>query len=264
MKSILRSPIAAAMMLLAPLGAALVAQPAAAQHRVVVAPVAMAPQPWIERFVLRAHDGLDAGSEARFRLVGAPGGQAWLDIPDVLRAAPMVEVRPGVYQASYVIRRRDDPDAFARAVAVLRHGGSQVAARVEVRGDGDRDWGRRRDEQPPLITDLTPSHRERVGDRGWTRISARVNDDGSGIDPASVVLRVDGRDVSGRVRLDGDELRYREDLQPGRHTAELEVRDRAGNTSRRTWTFAVVDRERPGYGAYGSYGSYGYGQPQRW
>jgi len=108
-------------------------------------------------------------------------------------------------------------------------------------------WGHRRgDHRAPVITDVTPDHGSRVGDRGRTHIGARFHDrGGSGI--ASVTLRVDGRDVSWRASVEGDELRYREDLAPGRHTAELVVRDRAGNATRQAWTFRVVDTDRYGW-----------------
>ena len=110
-----------------------------------------------------------------------------------------------------------------------------------------------RDRNAPEIYDVTPDQGARVGDRGLTRIAARFNDDRSGVDPRSVTLRVDGRDVTGRARIDGDDIRYAEDLRPGRHYAELLVRDRAGNLARRAWTFAVVDRVAGRYG-------YGYGR----
>jgi hypothetical protein len=96
-----------------------------------------------------------------------------------------------------------------------------------------------------VISDLTPDHGARVDARGRTRIAARFNDDGAGIDTASVRLRVDGRDVTGEARIEGDELQYREDLAPGRHSAELVVRDRAGNVTRRAWTFDVVGAFQP-------------------
>jgi hypothetical protein len=35
-------------------------------------------------------------------------------------------------------------------------------------------------------------------------------------------------------------VRFRADLPPGRHTAELTVRDRAGNATTKTWTFDVM------------------------
>lgn len=258
MKSAVHSSAAAAAMLMASLGAMLVAQPAAAQHRYVYEQPAVVAQPLIERFVLRHAGSLEPGRAVRFRLVGAPGGQAWLRIPGVLRTSEMVERRPGVYVADYVIRWGDNPDAFSRAMASLQSGGLRASARVEIRGDADDEgWGRRhgRDNSPPQITDVTPSHGERLGDRGWSRVSARFTDDGSGVDPAAVTLRIDGRDVTGRSRLDSDEIRYREALAPGRHFAEVVVRDRAGNATRRAWSFDVVDRS--GYGHYRA-------QPQAW
>jgi hypothetical protein len=116
-----------------------------------------------------------------------------------------------------------------------------------------------RDQRPPQVFDITPSQGDRVGDRGLTRVSARFADDRSGVDYRSVTLRVDGRDVTRNARIANDELRYRADLAPGRHTAEVVVRDRAGNLTRRAWTFAVVDRDRGHY----SYNNHGY-NGNRW
>jgi hypothetical protein len=108
--------------------------------------------------------------------------------------------------------------------------------------------------------DVSPAHGERVSERGRTRISARIFERRSGV--ADFRLRVDGRDVTGWTRFDGEEVRYREHLPPGRHWAELVVRDRAGNTSRQAWSFDVVP-DRPWDGRHGGYrpGSY-YGYQQ--
>jgi hypothetical protein len=119
-----------------------------------------------------------------------------------------------------------------------------------------------RDQAPPQIVDVTPDQSERVEDRGRTRISARFADEGSGVQAAW--LRVDGRDVTGASRFDGEQIRYRDDLAPGRHVAEVIVRDRAGNVSRRAWSFVVVDRDRYDRGYEGRYGYYGQPQPYRW
>ena len=94
----------------------------------------------IERFVMRPMGRIESGRELRFRLVGTPGADAWLDIPGVIRGVDLVEVRPGVYEGTYTVRRRDDLDAFGRAVATLRNGNQRTTARVDVRG-GDRDFG---------------------------------------------------------------------------------------------------------------------------
>jgi hypothetical protein len=147
--------------------------------------------------------------------------------------------------------------SLAAALMVLAPAAVLTASPAAAEHRAAEGWNDRyyRDQRPPRIVDVTPDHGDRVGDRRRTRISARFQDQGSGVDAA--FLRVDGRDVTWRARFDGDEIRYREDLAPGRHVAEVVVRDRAGNTSRRAWSFVVVDR---GYG----YGGYGQPQPHRW
>jgi hypothetical protein len=148
---------------------------------------------------------------------------------------------------------------FAAAAMLLVPVGALLAAQPAAAQWGDyrdhRDERGWRDERAPRIFDVTPDEGDRLGDRGWTRIAARFRDRGAGI--GAVRLRVDGRDVTGRARIDADEIRYAENLQPGRHFAELVVRDRAGNTARRVWAFDVVDTHRgPGYG-YGREQGYG-------
>lgn len=200
-----------------------------------------APSNAIDRFVMRPMGRIEPGSELRFRLVGAPGGDAWMDIPGVISGVDLAETRPGVYEGTYTVRRRDDPNAFNRAVATLRNGNQRATARVDVRGG--RDFAR--DERPPQITDLLPANGERISERGRVQIGAKLSDEGgSGIDPASVRLRVAGRDVTTDARVTGDEVHYRSDLEPGRYTAELSVKDIAGNSSSKAWTFDVVDRDR--------------------
>ena len=127
-----------------------------------------------------------------------------------------------------------------------------VAQRDRDHDDHRRGW--RRDERAPVISALTPVPGDRMGDRRRTEVSARFSDNFSGVDVSSVRLRIDGRDVTSHARVDNDEVRIRENLSPGRHLAEVLVRDRAGNLARRAWQFVVVDRDR-GPDRYG----YGYG-----
>ncbi|HET8745445.1 MAG TPA: hypothetical protein VFM98_07560 [Ramlibacter sp.] len=110
------------------------------------------------------------------------------------------------------------------------------------------------DRRAPQIFDVTPGQGDRVSERGLTHISARYKDDQAGVDVRSVTLRVDGRNVTRQARIDGNDVRYSENLRPGRHVAELVVRDRAGNVARRSWAFQVRndvrgnDRIGSGYG----------------
>lgn len=96
------------------------------------------------------------------------------------------------------------------------------------------------DHRAPRVNLVTPSNGARIGDHGRTHISARLSDDRSGIDARSVRLRVDGRDVTRFARVTHRGVRVAEDLRPGRHTAQVQVSDRAGNTTRTAWTFDVA------------------------
>lgn len=154
---------------------------------------------------------------------------------------------------------------LAAAAMLLLPVGALVATQPAAAQDrgwyGDHGHSQRfaRDDRAPDIFDVTPHHSDRVSDRGLTRISARFSDNRSGVNPRSVVLRIDGRDVTPQARVDGDDIRYAANLQPGRHTAELRVRDRAGNLGRYAWAFEVVDHGRNYGHGYGRYD-----QPQRW
>jgi hypothetical protein len=194
--------------------------------------------PRIERFVVRQVGPMQPGSELRFRLVGVPNAKASVDIPGVITGVELEEGRPGVYDGSYTIRRRDDMDAFTRAVATLRTGNARSTARVV------REPEVARDDRPPTISNILPANGDRISERGRTHISARLADEGSGIDEDSVRLRIAGRDVSRDVKVEGNELHYRRDLDPGRYHAELIVRDKAGNRTERAWNFEVVDQNR--------------------
>lgn len=221
-------------------------------QRVIAATVAYPPafqalaagRPEIERFVMRPAGSIRPGQELRFRLVGEPGANAWINIPGVTRRMELREQRPGVYVGNYTVRRGDNLNAFERSIATLEKGNRRDTERVAVRGGRDDDDNQARDRVAPVVSDLSPADGGRVDERGRVRISARVTDAGSGIDNKSVRLRIDGQDVSDRARLRDDTVHYRDNLAPGRHTAELLVRDEAGNATRQAWNFRVVDRDR--------------------
>lgn len=209
--------------------------PVAFQALAMGGPAAAVPAPAIERFSVSPQGRIVPGRELRFRLVGAAGGNAWLDIPGVVNGVDLKETRRGVYEGSYTVRRRDDLDAFDRAVATLRIGGERATARVDL-----PEARTARDRRAPQVSGLTPANGGRVDERGRTLIQARLDDDRSGVDPASVRLLVDGLDVTGDARVSRDEVVYRERLGNGSHRAELVVSDRAGNVSRTAWSFRVV------------------------
>ncbi|MDQ3272553.1 MAG: hypothetical protein M3Q12_10380, partial [Pseudomonadota bacterium] len=92
--------------------------------------VAVAPPPGlkIDRFSVTPIDKLEPGAELRFALNGMPGGTAEFDIPGVVSKVPMREVRPGVYEGAYTIRRLDNLAPSRPAVATLRAGDRAVTS----------------------------------------------------------------------------------------------------------------------------------------
>ncbi|HEY8356680.1 MAG TPA: Ig-like domain-containing protein [Ramlibacter sp.] len=243
------------------------AAPAPAAGNVAAAPV-------IDRFELQPGGRLRPGRELRFTVTGQPRARASIEIPGVISGVELKETRPGVYQGSYTIRRVDDPRNFDSAVATLRRGPLATTARLELRNDEDRRAGpyrdnrwddnrgdnradrgqqpvlvpvpvpvppqqSQRDAMPPKITRVSPAEGELVAQAKSTVISARLADAASGVDPASVQLRVDGVDVTTRTNVSAQEIRFRDVLARGPHNAELIVRDRAGNIARTAWSFQI-------------------------
>lgn len=67
-------------------------------------PAAGAP---ISSFHVSAPAQVQAGDELVFALHGLPGGQASASVQGVAQRIPLTEVRPGIYEAAYVVRRKD-------------------------------------------------------------------------------------------------------------------------------------------------------------
>jgi hypothetical protein len=108
MKRTLHSQVASAVLLLAPLGVAMVGQPAAAQQPQYR--VAESRQGTINGMTVDSDSGLRPGSTLRISVRATPGARwANLALADDLRI-PLRERAPGEYVGSYVIRRGDHID----------------------------------------------------------------------------------------------------------------------------------------------------------
>lgn len=113
--------------------------PAALQARAMGAAPAVA-NAEVNSFAMwpRDADRLDPGRVVRFRVEGTPEARAGVRIPGVVDWLQLREERPGTYVGSYTIRRKDDPDAFRDATAVLRSGKQRVIAHLD-RGERHAD-----------------------------------------------------------------------------------------------------------------------------
>ena len=102
--------------------------------------------------------------------------------------------------------------------------------------------GRNCDSLAPVI--FAPSPRDaallRIP-RPTIAASYRDEANGSGIDPASAMLTVDGTDVTAGATIDASGITYlpTADLSPGEHQAILTIADRAANSTSLVWHFTI-------------------------
>lgn len=99
-----------------------------------IAGVAVAPQPQpqpqpvpqelrITRFIAQPVDSAEPGTVLSFQVEGAPGAtMAYVDLPGIDQNARLREVRPGVYEGQYTLRRDDRLNLNGRVEANLRWG----------------------------------------------------------------------------------------------------------------------------------------------
>jgi outer membrane protein assembly factor BamB len=119
------------------------------------------------------------------------------------------------------------------------------------------------DSQPPTITRLLPVQGDYLNGRPPFHISAKVSDEGSGVDVSSLHLLLDGKDVPRRPvgtetsEKDGfvwdandgtieyftqeSDAGRGSNLSDGHHTVTISVKDWMGNNASKTWTFVVDD-----------------------
>ncbi|MGV3617055.1 MAG: stalk domain-containing protein [Fimbriimonas sp.] len=179
---------------------------------------------------------LRAGAKVVYTLEGTPGGTAVLQIPNVVQELPMREVSPGRYQATLTVPNDRLNVNQGSALARLKIGASEklIQAGSPVRIDT----------QAPMISESTPAADARIN-RPRPNITVTFDDaGGSGIDPATVKLSIDGRDVTDDATVTASLLAFRpiQPLAAGRHEVEITAHDKAGNRTRKAWAFTVASR----------------------
>jgi hypothetical protein len=256
MKTTIRTHVAALALLL-PAAVSLAPATAAAQSRWN--------QPQLSALAVDSDGGLAPGATLRLRLNATPGAR-WSDVTlgDSGIVVALREERPGTYVGSYTIRRHDRLEPRDMLQARAAYGDRTYTASFGLppslhargpgwRGDERRDDRRddrreerreeRRDARGPVVPEVWPVDGSRTQESP-TRVAAKFADEGTGVDAGSVRLRVDGRDVTARTRVTPGEVYYTADMERGRHTAELTVRDKAGNSTTRAWSFEVAATAR--------------------
>jgi hypothetical protein len=98
---------------------------------------------------------------------------------------------------------------------------------------------------PPEVTSTTPTGTVSEEDAAkGILISAKLADDGSGIDPDSVVMWLDGAPVAADASTESVQYTAK-GLSYGTHNVRLVVADMLGNSTDKSWGFSVDDSTKP-------------------
>ena len=83
----------------------------------------------IADFAIAAADGLRPGDELKLSMIGTPGGLAAAEVAGIPERIVLAEVRRGVYEGAYTVRRQDRPHSPLAATGFLSVGGIEAQQR---------------------------------------------------------------------------------------------------------------------------------------
>ncbi len=102
------------------IASALLDEPLVATAAPAVKPPVASTLPKIDRFAVFPANRLAADEDMIFSLTGTPGGEASVRVVGVIGKIDLYEIKPGVYEGTYVIKNRDRIAADATTTATLR------------------------------------------------------------------------------------------------------------------------------------------------
>jgi len=187
----------------------------------------------IAKFGISVARPLRAGESFTTTLEGTPGGRATYDIGDLLTGLDMHEDSPGVYHGSYTI-----PDRFnVNQVPIFGHLslGSVQAPRAEAGSLLSAAT------TPPQIPDIAPPVGQTVDNSRPNIYATFVTPAQIPINVSSIVLTVNGRDVTASATRTAAFVAYTPaaDYPDGEVKVVVKVADTAGNTASKSWSFII-------------------------
>lgn len=197
----------------------------------------------ITKFSVDSYENLEPGAELEFTLLGTPAGRASYTIENVIANRRMGEVRPGVYTGQYTIRRQDKLPAVLNVVATLQANAQTVRAQLDQQMVNNSSSNNASSAANPF-SHFSPRHNESIPYANNFTVSGDFEDDPrkGGVDPRSIQILFDGRDVTGQSSITTHGFSYRPtNLTPGRHSVEVRGRDSNGNVVRSNWDFRMLD-----------------------
>ena len=195
-----------------------------------VSPAPGAPQ--ITSLTIDDAHPLRAGDSLTVTMQGTPGGAATFDIGSYVTNLAMSEGPRGTYTASYQI----PSGANFTGVPIIGHlrVGSANAPDVQAAQTLSAS------SSPPGVSDFAPESGAVVNTNS-PAIYATFVADAVPVNPSSIVIWVDGRDVTSESQRTPTFVQYMPDYEypSGPVRVTVRVADLAGNTTTKSWTFTI-------------------------
>ena len=189
-------------------------------------------QPQITSVTLNTNRPQRAGDSITVALQGTPAGSATFDIGSYVTSLAMSERSPGVYLGTYELPN----GANFSDVPIIGHlrVGSNSAPEVQATQTLSAS------SVPPGISDFAPGEGAAVNTRS-PAIYATFVADAVPVNPSSIVMWVDGRDVTSESLRTPTFIQYVPSYTYHRGEVHVTVRvaDLAGNTTTKSWTFVI-------------------------
>jgi ribosomal protein L21E len=192
-------------------------------------------EPAIDAFTVEPLRPLRLGEKFTFILEGTPGGRATYDLGSLVTGEPMHEQEPGVYRATLTVAPGMNfarMPVFGRLAAAGLVTRQRAANTISAAAIG------------PQITEVAPADGQIVNNDRPSIYATFAAPTDLGIDPQSVRLEIDGKDVTPSVARTPSFVTYTvaAPLPDGRVNVRATVADFAGNTASRAWSFRIHAR----------------------
>lgn len=181
--------------------------------------------------VTASRDILAAGEELAIQAIGTPKATGTFTIEGIAQNVPLTETEAGAYRGTYTVRRSDN-QAQARIAVTLDTPSTEPVVR-------EADRRLTLDAQGPEIRDVQPVDLALIPNR-QADITAVLSDGlGSGVNPSSVRLFVNGQDITPQATITPNFIAYRpsQPFTVDRVNLEIRAADQLGNSTTKTWTF---------------------------
>ncbi len=176
-----------------------------------------------------------AGAVLNVAAEGTPGSRATFDLSDIITGLPMRESRSGHYEGQYAVNVGTNL-IDAPILVRLSHGGETAVAESPNLLNIVTT--------PPSVKDAAPVAGARVNTTRPGIFATFLTVGNKGMNPDSLQMRINGRDVTSRTTRTGAFISYYPSSDLNAQAVEVEVKgtDIAGNALDYTWTFQVAGK----------------------